>query len=89
MLMAKQKELDSWIMNKVYQEVADTGLKCRSTRRVCTLKDTTESIMPKARLVAKRFEELENKEIEKDSPTCAKESLRLILTIMAQYKRQP
>ena len=38
----------------------------------------------KARLVAKGFEEIYNEKILKDSPTCSKEAVRIILTLIAQ-----
>jgi len=80
---AKSVELDSWKKNKVYIEVEDVGQKCISTRWVCSLKSTPDGIIPKARLVARGFEEF-TANIQKDSPTCAHESLRLIIAITAQ-----
>ena len=38
----------------------------------------------KAQLVAKGFEEIYNEKILKDSPTCSKEAVRIILTLIAQ-----
>jgi len=40
-------------------------------RWVCTLKETPDGVAPKARLVARGFEEMNTKELSKDSPTCA------------------
>ena len=80
---AKSMELDSWKQNTVYTEVEDVGQKCVSTRWVCSLKSTPDGIIPKARLVARGFEEF-TPNIQKDSPTCAHESLRLIIAITAQ-----
>ena len=79
----KSVELDSWKKDKVYTEVEDVGQKCISTRWVCSLKSTPNGIIPKARLVARGFEEF-TANIQKDSPTCAHESLRLIIAITAQ-----
>ena len=80
---AKRDELQSWKNNNVYTEVDNHGQSCISTRWVCTLKSTENGIKPKARLVARGFEE-DSSDIQKNSPTCAKESLRLILSIMSQ-----
>jgi transposase InsO family protein len=75
---AKDTELDSWKSNCVYEEVLDTGQKCISTKWICTLKETADGIKPKARLVARGFEEVETRDLPKDSPTCSTESLRVI-----------
>ena len=76
-------ELDSWKKNKVRTEVEDLGQKCISTRSVCSFKSTPDGIIPKARLVAGGFEEF-TANIQKDSPTCASESLRPIIALTAQ-----
>ena len=47
-----------------------------------TLKSTAEGIEPKARLVARGYEEYNN-DIQTDSPTCAHESLRVIISVLA------
>ena len=54
---AKSVELDSWKQNNVYTEVEDFGQKFISTRWVCSLKSTPDVIIPKARRVARGFEE--------------------------------
>ena len=61
-----------------------TGQKCVSTRWICTMKNTVDGLVPKARLVARGFEEEGPQEIPKDYTTCLKESLRPILAIVAQ-----
>ena len=81
---AKSKELASWKEHDVFEEVDFTGQKCVSTRWICTMKNTADGLVSKARLVARGFEEEGLQEIPKDSPTCLKESLRLILAIVAQ-----
>ena len=48
------------------------------------MKNTADGLVPKARLVARGFEEEGLQEIPKDSLTCLKESLRLVLAIVAQ-----
>ncbi len=85
----KQAELENWRRNDVFREIDDEGQRCISTRWVCTLKGTPEQIVPKARLVARGFEEKGNDEIPKDSPTCTKESLKLILSIFCQKDWKP
>ena len=81
---AKMKELDSWKQNNVYTIVRNEGQKCISTRWICSMKSTPDGFVPKARLVARGFEELNV--TQKDSPTCAHESVRLIMAISAQNK---
>lgn len=81
---AKQDEIKNWHSHGVFDEVKDTGQKCVSTRWVCSLKETAKGIVPKARLVARGFEELNIQELQKDSPTCASESLRLLLAVICQ-----
>jgi hypothetical protein len=86
---AKCAELQSWKTNQVYVEKPDSGQKCVSTRWVCTLKETPQGIKPKARLVARGFEEIDTEKIPKDSPTCSSESLRMILAVFAQNGWKP
>ncbi|KAM9471315.1 uncharacterized protein ACWYII_007190 [Salvelinus alpinus] len=81
---SKLDELSNWRKNGVFEEVKDIGQKCVSTRWVCTLKESLTGIVPKARLVARGLEELATKQLPKDSPTCASESLRLLLTVICQ-----
>lgn len=85
---AKTSEIKSWIQNEVFEEVEDKGQKCISTRWVCTLKETENGLVPKARLVARGFEELQVSELQKDSPTCASESLRLLVAVSCQKQWQ-
>lgn len=86
---AKFKELDNWRQNQVFEEVQDVGQKCVSTRWILTMKDSTAGVIPKARLVARGFEELCKDEIQRDSPTCTMESLKLILAVLAQKGWKP
>lgn len=85
---AKQTELDNWKKNSVCDEVKDEGQKCISTRWVCTLKETSDGVVPKARLVARGFEEINTEELQKDSPTCASESLKMIMALICENKWQ-
>ncbi|XP_071821643.1 uncharacterized protein [Apostichopus japonicus] len=81
---AKQEELQKWKEFAVYKEVKDVGQRCISTRWICTIKESPEGNVQKARLVARCFEDLERSGIKTDSPTCDKESLRVIFSIVAQ-----
>lgn len=83
---AKKTELDNWKSNCVFKEVKDDGQKCISTRWVCSIKETPDGIVPKARLVARGFEELNVSDIPKDSPTCASDSLRVVIAVICQRK---
>lgn len=80
---AKLAEIENWKQNEVFIEVEDKGQRTVSTRWVCTLKTTPSGITPKARLVARGFEEF-TEDLQKDSPTCGHESMRVILAILAQ-----
>lgn len=64
------------------------GKNVFSTRWVCTLKETLTGPVPKARLVARGFKELQVSDLQKDSPTCATESLRLLLPVIWQKQRK-
>ena len=77
---AKEKEIENWRVNDVYSEVEDTGQHAISTRWVITEKMKEGKPVTKARLVARGFEE-ETYHLQKDSPTCLKESVKLALAI--------
>ena len=53
---------------------------------VCTMKESHSQQILKARLVVKGFEEPSKDEILKDSPTCSKQTLQVVLFIGAQKK---
>ena len=83
---AKQEEINKWKQLNVFQEVEDEGQNPRvSTKWVCTEKSKGNETVVKARLVARGFEET-NPQIRKDSPTCSKLSLRLLLLIISTHK---
>ena len=69
--------------NHVYDEVEYRNQSTMSVRWILTFKDTESGIIPKARLVARGFEE-ENENIIKESPTCSKDALRILTAITAQ-----
>lgn len=86
---AKRLELESWIKNDVYDTVEDKGQQTISTRWICTLKEKEGHLTRKARLVARGFEEQGHDEIQKDSPTCASESLKVVLAVIVQHEWSP
>ena len=78
---AKHVELENWMREAVYEEVPDQGQQTISVRWVITPKCVEGSWTTKARLVARGFEESTN--VRSDSPTCMKDSLRLLFTAAA------
>ena len=81
---AKAAELRSWLEREVYDEVQDKGQSCISVRWVITPKSIDGKLTTKARLVAKGFQEVQD--FRTDSPTCSRESLRLMTAIIASNK---
>lgn len=79
--LAKSAELENWRRNQVYEEVEDAGQDRVSVKWILKEKISDGKIKYKARLVARGFEELG--ETRSDSPTCSKESIRIMLTIAA------
>ena len=80
---AKMVELQSWKTNEVYEEVPYENQKCISVRWVCGMKSCENGYSyPKARLVARGFED--NQNLNNESPTCSKDSFRVINAIVAQ-----
>ena len=79
-ICAKEKEIDSWKQNDVYEEMEDLGQETISVRWVITEKLRENAPIIKARLVARGFEE-NTCELDKHSPTCSKEAVRLALSI--------
>ena len=77
---AKFKEFNSWKKNNVFEEVPFSGQKCVSVRWVYSEKFIDGKSVLKARLVARGFEEIDN--FQNDSPTCSKECIRLLLTLL-------
>ena len=81
---AKELELASWLEKEVYDEVNDENQECVSVRWVITPKIIDGHPSVKARLVAKGFQESEN--LRTDSPTCSKDSIRLVIATSAIKK---
>ena len=78
------EELTEWKDNNVYNVVDFQNQKLISLRWVHTSKTQKRIKKAKSQLLAKGFQE-QNK-IKSDSPTCDKESLRLILNIIPSVK---
>ncbi|KAL5248736.1 hypothetical protein ACHWQZ_G017802, partial [Mnemiopsis leidyi] len=76
---AKQKELKKFRDNDVYDEVDNTNQSTVGVRWVVTKKPDGSV---KARLVALGYQE-KSSDIRMDSPTCNRDSIRLLLTIVA------
>ena len=78
--IAKEKEIQNWMENDVFEEVEDKKQKAITVRWVITEKIKEGRLITKARLVARGFEE--NTEIlRKDSPTCSREAIRILIAI--------
>ena len=82
---SKLEELQKWRVNNVYETVEYSGQECVSVRWVNKVKILDGQRNVKSRLVARGFEEC-HENIKKESPTCAKESLRLSLAVIASKK---
>ena len=82
----KTDEIEKWKQNNVYEEVeaheVDDQFVPISTRWVTN----DNGHKKKARLVARGFEEIPLDSTERVSPTCRKESLRLLFTVAASMK---
>ena len=78
---AKMQELQKWKDNDVYDEVPDNGQRRISVRWVITEKAECGKLIVQARLVARGYEECNLCDVRKDSPTCSRQTLRIILAI--------
>ena len=82
---AKMTELATWKSEGVYDEVCDEGQPCISVRWVISEKEgASKETITKARLCARGFEEMQD--FRTDSPTCKRESIRLVLSFIAANK---
>ena len=85
-VVAKQKELASWVACHVYDLVPDNGQKAISCRWVLVDKVQDDgSLKPKARLVVRGFQEAGLRDLDTFSPTCSKSSWRVLLKV-ASYR---
>ena len=75
---AKEKEIQKWRDNNVFEEVEDVGQNTISVRWVITEKIIENKEATNARLVARGFEE-ETEKLKKDSPTCSRESVNFVI----------
>ena len=83
---AKSDEIQKMIDNDVFEVVPYTGQKLVSSRWVITEKiNEDNSSKIKTRLVARGFEE-DSSEFQTDSPTCSRETLRLVYSVTATKK---
>ena len=82
---AKHKELCNLQHHNVYEEVPFRNQATISTRWIITEKLNDGKKNVKARLVARGFEE-NTDSLQKDSPTCCRESLRLVLMTASTMK---
>ena len=82
---AKLDELNKWKTHKVYDAVDNYNEKFIDLRWVFREKYINGELNVKARLVAKEFQEYKFG-ILSDSPTCSKDSMRLVLNIIASSK---
>ena len=83
---ARERELQSWRENNVYEIVPCRNQQCISVRWVYSMKATKNGLQAKARLVARGFEEDCLSKFEKESPTCYKDTFCAVLSLAAQNK---
>ena len=83
-VQAKERELQSWKSQKVYEEISDNGQSTISVRWVLKPKIIDGRMSTKARLCARGFEEIEK--FQTDSPTCSRESVRIATSLIASFK---
>jgi len=81
---AKEKELEQWRLREVYKDIEDNGQNYISLRWVVTTKIIDNQPTKKARLCARGFEEDQN--FRTDSPTCTREGIRIILSLIASRR---
>ena len=80
---AKLDELESWRFFKVFTEVQMKNQPYLETRWVCILKEGGQK---KARLVARGFQDPANNVRVKDSSTCSREFLRVLLAMFTSQQ---
>ena len=79
---ARETELKNWKDMAVYEEVDDENQTAISGRWVYKEKITNNGPLKKARFVARGYEEVDFNN-QSDSPTCNKDSLRVVISIIA------
>ena len=88
-IKAKDAEVQNWIRNNVFTKVEDNGQRTISARWVITEKESVDSkgsceTKTKARIVARGYEE-DSSQLTTDSPTCVRESLRLVFCTASSF----
>ena len=76
---AKMDEMKSWKKNEVFEKVIDEGQEYLSCKWVLTQKPDRK----KARLVVRGFEDPDLHNVIKDSPTCSKDTFRIVVSLCA------
>ena len=85
----KEEELRKWIQNDVYEEVDIQDLQDKDVYPISVTWVTTDKgYKRKARLVARGFLDEILDETKTVSPTCRKESLRILFTVIASMNWQ-
>ena len=82
---AKNSEYENWKKNEVFDEVNDQWQSNISLKWVITEKIKENTPFVKARLVARGFEEKLDQGHRTDSPTCLKDSLRIIFALIVAF----
>ena len=82
---AMDNDLSQWVLNNVYRDVPDEGQQYLTTRWVLTEK---QGGIRKARLVIREFQDPDLADLIKDSPTCGRESFRIVITIASSSSWQ-
>ena len=69
----------------MYVEVSDENQDTISVKWLCSNKNTDSWLVTKIRFVARGLEKPKN-DVRKESPSCSKDSLRVIMAVIAQKK---
>ena len=83
--LAKEREIQNWLDNDVFEEVPNNNQKAITVRWVVTEKVKQGKRITKARLVARGFEE-DTSNLRKESPTCSREAIRILILIASSKK---
>ena len=83
-LNAKEKELQSWRSEKVFDEIENNGQPTISVCWVLKQKLVDGKCSTKARLSARGFEKVES--FKTELPTCSGESVHVAITLIASNK---
>ena len=84
-MMLSRRSLRIGLKMRLYEEVEDNGQDTISVRWVITPKLVGNRWTTKARLVARGFQENVD-DLKVDSPTCMKETTRLVLFLASSMK---